>query len=220
MFTADDIRWFAENAQRQRVGPMRVWSMAQAAEWYAGYDLLREDQPWTRPPTVADILQLGALVEPNAHNVSTGAFRNVAVFIGQSEGAPWPEVPRLIAALCDTGDDLTPDDWYREFETIHPFRDGNGRTGAILWNGAIREFLVVGRHKVSHILHSGLVFVQELDDAPDQKACAVQIIILWDAEDQGDDDLLQCCPLAPQRSFRQRLFPRGLRRASGRVFIF
>ena len=43
------------------------------------------------------------------------------------------EVPRLMDNLIQAWTDITADEWYREFEEVHPFGDGNGRTGNILW---------------------------------------------------------------------------------------
>lgn len=119
-----DILWFAENARRQQVGPLNVYYMAQGAEWYLEH--------WVLPPTIPDLLTLAQLVEPN-HNTGK-AFRNVNVRVGAYLAPDWAEVPRLMDNLIVA--DLPPDEWYREYELIHPLRDGNGRTGAVLWNGA------------------------------------------------------------------------------------
>jgi fido (protein-threonine AMPylation protein) len=44
------------------------------------------------------------------------------------------QVPRLLELLFEQRDAMAPLDFYREFELIHPFMDGNGRVGKILLN--------------------------------------------------------------------------------------
>jgi Fic family protein len=77
-----------------------------------------------------------------------GQFRRVAVYIGHREGKPWYAVPELTVQWCEIANQTVNEKFkYRRkdleelirqdhvsFENIHPFIDGNGRTGRILLN--------------------------------------------------------------------------------------
>lgn len=124
-------------------------------------------------PTVQDILALGALVEPSMN--STIGFRTMNVYIGNSMGAPPARLKEMVPALVSVAhkaapiqgrvgphpdqyranwgiyEDLvqkieTADDWYLAYEAIHPFADGNGRTGKVIHNlllGSLEEPILV-----------------------------------------------------------------------------
>jgi Fic/DOC family len=74
-----------------------------------------------------------------------GSFRehDIQPFPGGMKPPPWPEVPALtsdwIESVTRIGDDPLPfpealADRHAHFERIHPFLDGNGRTGRLLMN--------------------------------------------------------------------------------------
>ena len=64
-----------------------------------------------------------------------GKLRQVDVRVGFHIAPPYKEVIFLLEKLCNS-QLYSPDTakhWHIEFERIHPFEDGNGRTGRILY---------------------------------------------------------------------------------------
>lgn len=86
-----------------------------------------------------NVLELGRLInqQPNL------SWRVVKVhFANGNEGVDPHHIDRLIRQLIDNQENLTPEEFYWEFERIHPFHDGNGRVGAILYSLLKKEFWV------------------------------------------------------------------------------
>jgi hypothetical protein len=118
----ETIRFCAIECGLQQSGEASVWWMANA--WV-------QAQRIQRPLVVDDVLALGALVEPDRN---AAGYRQVGVRVGGDVKGDWHNVPRQMVNLLEAQDRLTPAEWFREYEEIHPFVDGNGRTGQILFN--------------------------------------------------------------------------------------
>lgn len=128
-FTAkhfDIIRWCGLECQRQQSGERSVVWMVSAWDY-----AWRKRSAW---PRERDILVMAQVIEP--HKNANG-YRNTPVTAGANvKLAPRlivPAMDSLFDAILTTGR-ITPSEAYREFEEIHPFIDGNGRVGAILYN--------------------------------------------------------------------------------------
>lgn len=115
------VGWCARECTRQRSGEDSVSWM------FDGWVYAHRHRNHT--PILRDVLALGRIVEPR-HNM--GGLRTVGVRVGWDVKL----APELVSAALDqlitAWGELDPVEWFRRYEEVHPFRDGNGRTGAIL----------------------------------------------------------------------------------------
>jgi len=151
-FCHDEVVRQFHDTRIQEDGGVRVEGMINAWRYAEGQAV--------HTPTIEDIQILGEYVEPDYNR--RGEWRDVNVYIGDRMGVYPPFLFNVMEKLVERAphvkpgasknslpyqlqiesvaagqfDDLvhTVDDWYLAYEWVHPFRDGNGRTGKILHN--------------------------------------------------------------------------------------
>lgn len=132
------IAYSTEEVIRQRAAPEAVgWMLSAWITAVTLYDAHSPTIPLLTDPSV--IGSWGRLVEPskNARGFRTGHVR-----VGARLCPPPEDLERLMKQFCARVYALMPEEAYREFQEIHPFFDGNGRTGKILFNwlnGTLRD---------------------------------------------------------------------------------
>lgn len=80
--------------------------------------------------TTHRVTRLGAYVSP----LLEFGFRHTSVTFRDGTVVGWENIQRQIMNLVAHVPELSAYEFYQEFEEIHPFEDGNGRVGAILFN--------------------------------------------------------------------------------------
>lgn len=120
---------------------------------------------WQKTVSISDILEIHTLLmdRRGAWEESTismvgrsliGKFRNCGVWIGGRPGMRHDLIPDAVEQWCEKyGDpqkEFDPKQAHIEYEGIHPFIDGNGRTGRLLYNWhRVKKGLPL------HIIHVG-----------------------------------------------------------------
>lgn len=90
--------------------------------------------------TVENILVTHAILMKNKEieDRHKGAFRDCAVWIGGRQGKFWFALPELMSRWVKRANNVKTEEEIKkshvEYEDIHPFVDGNGRTGRIFLN--------------------------------------------------------------------------------------
>lgn len=118
------IAYCAEEVRRQQDSPWHVYRMLNA--WALAIRLADEGEVLTS----MIVRELGKRVD----EANEDGFRNGPIWIGGNTKAHHMTVSALIDDLVDRYYVLSPEEFYLEFENVHPFFDGNGRTGKILYN--------------------------------------------------------------------------------------
>ena len=104
---------------------------------------------YVKPYPTSEMVRIAHSMMFPDHGDGAGQWRTVNVRVGSHIAPQWEIVPKLMAELDFWYADLPEmtverlKHWYFDFETIHPFVDGNGRAGGVMI-AAISKYLTGG----------------------------------------------------------------------------
>lgn len=119
--------------------------------WFSADECQKQSAPASSVPGMLMAMEyaseiIGSITEENIKTIgfmvdirNKSGFRKVPVTIDFAS-IPWENIDRQIRILLAAQRSIDPYEFYQEFESIHPFLDGNSRVGAILFNVLIRSF--------------------------------------------------------------------------------
>lgn len=126
------VKYCAEEVFRQLDGPLHVYWMLEAC-LYAQIEFTGVENDENVSRTLHVVRRIGAMVEK--HDNNPDSWRKTDCF--SRTGFVYPsayKIPHLMSKWAMDLGTVTPEESYKEFEEIHPFVDGNGRVGSIIYN--------------------------------------------------------------------------------------
>lgn len=149
--TDEELVEFLQNSNwiEKEYSPQALLDAMQAWDYIMNLDAI----------SIEDILETHRRLMVNIEPRIAGNFRDDKVFVGGREGSPHYALPELIELWAiavnedmnaNRMDEQRAKDLHVRFEKIHPFFDGNGRTGRILMN-----WMLIKANKKPIIIHEG-----------------------------------------------------------------